>query len=181
MGFKQDQQTGRLIDKYIMAWTVDLPRFDNENGSLSPLVLSAMQAGATVTNHFVDDGLITVEFGTQATANAFASSIQSFEGAVNEPSSVTLTRDHAAILSTVAAGATVAQLGQPFGAGTVYTTVGTVPAQLVLSGRNIIAGSSPAISGNNYSIRIRATDGAGLRSVEEVFSFFAIGVTEIPA
>lgn len=61
------------------------------------------------------------------------------------------------------AGATIAQLVDPFGSGSTYETVGAVPAQLALSGDKVIRGNGTAIIGAAYTIIIVATSPDGVK------------------
>ncbi|MET0271243.1 MAG: GDSL-type esterase/lipase family protein [Sphingomonas sp.] len=75
----------------------------------------------------------------------------------------------------IAAGGQIAQLSQPFGAGTLYETVGTVPGQLALAGGAIVAGSAGAAGGQSYALKVRARSGDGAREVAETLRFAATG------
>lgn len=155
-----------------MTFTVDIPRFDYSNYALSPLVLSAKTAGAVVRNHATNPALITIEFATEAAANAFAASIA--QASAPTQSTVRLASDQSIISTNASAGQLVSKLTQTYGSTTVYATVGTVPAQLALNGRNIVRGPSPAVAGTNYSIRIRASNADNTRAVEETFPFTGV-------
>jgi hypothetical protein len=68
-------------------------------------------------------------------------------------------------------------LPDPFaglGLGTTsFTTFGSVPAQLELSGHDIVVGSAAVSAGASYSIGIIATSGDGKRMVGETLTFQA--------
>lgn len=74
----------------------------------------------------------------------------------------------------LAAGATVATLSQPFGAGTAHAAL-SMPAQLALSGAAIVRGTGAAAAGQSYAAKIRATSADGSREVAETLSFTATG------
>ena len=93
-------------------------------------------------------------------------------------------------LPTVAAGALIASLNDPFvglGIGpTTYATFGIVPSQLSLANGSIVAGVSAAIAGSSYSIGVEATSGDGQRKIGETLTFLAIraasaGVPTLPS
>jgi hypothetical protein len=79
-------------------------------------------------------------------------------------------------LTTIAPGATIAQLSRPFGQGTVFSTVGGVPGQLALSAGAgaIVAGASAAADGQTYSLTVRAASADGSRAVEIALGFRAL-------
>lgn len=79
-----------------------------------------------------------------------------------------------AFLTTLAAGQTVAELSRPFGAGTVLSVVGATPPQLAFSSGRITRGAGAAVSGQTYSIRIRAESADGKRAIERTLDFTAI-------
>ncbi|WP_267433765.1 SGNH/GDSL hydrolase family protein [Sphingomonas sp. GM_Shp_1] len=75
--------------------------------------------------------------------------------------------------TTIAQGALIAALTDPFGAGSTYTVVGSAPAQLALaSDGRIVAGMGAQAVGQAYTIVVRATKGQ--RAVEEPLTFTAI-------
>lgn len=92
-----------------------------------------------------------------------------------------LTAGASSYLSSVSAGALIANLSDPFaglGLGTTaYATFGSVPGQLALSGSTIVAGASASVAGTTYSIGVRATSGDGKRSVGETLAFGATSGT----
>ncbi|MGT2514811.1 hypothetical protein ACVOMT_11740 [Sphingomonas panni] len=83
--------------------------------------------------------------------------------------------------ASLPAGAVIGQLVDPFGGGAVYSTVGTVPPQLALSGSTIVKGSAAAVEGAEYRIRILATSSDGLRDVSTILSFTARVLSGSPA
>lgn len=83
--------------------------------------------------------------------------------------------------ASLPAGAVIGQLVDPFGGGAVYSTVGTVPPQLALSGSAIVKGSAAAVEGAEYRIRILATSSDGLRDVSTILSFTARVLSGSPA
>lgn len=61
------------------------------------------------------------------------------------------------------AGAVIAQLVDPFGAGATYETTGSVPGQLALSGDTIVRGAAAAVAGTDYAIWVVAISPEGIR------------------
>lgn len=97
-----------------------------------------------------------------------------------------LRTDASTFLTTVSADAVIATVSDPFagqGRGTTtYTTFGTVPAQLRLSGNKIVATGTAAVAGTLYAIGIRATSGDGKRILGDTYSYAAIAAgTSTPA
>lgn len=74
------------------------------------------------------------------------------------------------------ASSTIATLIDPFGSGSIFTSVGTVPAQLALVGGTIVKGLGAAVAGTEYKIRVQATSADGLRDTNTVISFTAVPV-----
>ncbi|MDR6128041.1 Calx-beta domain-containing protein [Sphingomonas sp. SORGH_AS_0438] len=78
-----------------------------------------------------------------------------------------------------AVGDTIQRLRDPFAgmeAGTTtYTTVGSVPSQLALSGDTIVRGSAEAMPGTAYAIGIVATSGDRRRSTMATITMMALG------
>lgn len=72
------------------------------------------------------------------------------------------------------AGAIIAAIIDPFGSGSTFATVGTVPGQLALSGGNIVKGASAAQAGTTYKMRVLATSADGLRDTSSILSFVAV-------
>jgi len=93
-----------------------------------------------------------------------------------------LTADKATFLTSVSAGALIATLSQPFGPGTTYAAIGSVPAPLALaSGGRIVAGVGAATAGTAYEVKVRATSADGRREVAETLSFAArAGIVPLP-
>jgi hypothetical protein len=69
------------------------------------------------------------------------------------------------------AGSLVARLSNPFEGATSYAAIGTVPAQLALSGGRIVRGDTAPVEGNSYAIKVRATSADGQREVAETLRF----------
>ncbi len=84
-----------------------------------------------------------------------------------------LAADKSSFAASIAAGAAIAQLSNPFGTGTTYAVVGTAPGQLALSGSGIVAGLTAPAGGSTYAIKIRATSADGKREIAETLSFTA--------
>lgn len=79
-----------------------------------------------------------------------------------------------AFLTTLAAGQAIADLSKPFGAGTILSVVGGIPAQLAYAAGKITRGAGAAVGGQTYSIRIRAESADGKRAIERTLDFIAI-------
>lgn len=92
-----------------------------------------------------------------------------------------LSSDRKSYLSTVSQGALIASLSKPFGTGTTYATVGTVPGQLVLSNGTIIAGAAASALGTTYPLKVRATSADGKRETAETLLFTAASVATLTA
>ena len=78
-----------------------------------------------------------------------------------------------AFLFNASQGAIIAALVDPFGSGSTFSTVGTVPPQLALSGGNIVKGSAAGVPGTEYKIRVLASSADGLRDTSAILSFTA--------
>jgi hypothetical protein len=91
-----------------------------------------------------------------------------------------LAADKATYLSSVAAGALIATLTDPYGGGSTFSIVGSSPATLALasSGR-IVAGAGAQTPGQASTIVIRATKGS--RAIEEPLLFTAVAGETTPA
>jgi len=77
--------------------------------------------------------------------------------------------------TSIAQGALIASLTDPFGSGVTYTVVGSTPSTLALaSGGRIVAGAGAQADGQASTIIIRASKGA--RAVEEPLTFTAIPI-----
>lgn len=91
---------------------------------------------------------------------------------------------------SLAAGGLIATLSDPFGSGSTFSTTGTVPAQLALSGNTIVKGAGTAVIGTEYGIDIVVTspDGVAQPAVRLLFraalplggTFTGGGVTPTP-
>ncbi len=91
---------------------------------------------------------------------------------------------------SLAAGGFIAALSDPFGSGSTFSTTGTVPAQLALSGNTIVKGAGTAVIGTEYGIDIVVTspDGVAQPAVRLLFraalplggTFTGGGVTPTP-
>ena len=95
--------------------------------------------------------------------------------------SAQLTASAQTFLDTTSSGALIANVSKPFGTGTTFSVVGTLPAQLALSGGTIVRGSSAPTPGTSYTIKVRATSSDGKREVAETLTFQAVQDTNIPA
>lgn len=84
-----------------------------------------------------------------------------------------LSSDKSTFLYSVATGALIANLSNPFGPGTTYAAIGTVPGQLSLSGSTIVKGASAAVAASSYSIKVRATSADGKREIADTLTFTA--------
>ncbi|KQO50434.1 hypothetical protein [Sphingomonas sp. Leaf257] len=77
--------------------------------------------------------------------------------------------------TSIAQGALIASLTDPFGSGATYTVVGNTPSTLALaSGGRIVAGAGAQADGQASTIVIRASKGS--RAVEESLTFTSIPI-----
>lgn len=83
-------------------------------------------------------------------------------------------------LASASAGAIIAALVDPYGSGSTYSTIGTVPAQLALSGGNIVKGAGAAVAGTEYKIKVMATSADGQRDTSSILSFVAKAAAPTP-
>lgn len=81
-------------------------------------------------------------------------------------------------LASDSTGAQIAAINDPFGSGSSYATLGTVPGQLAMSGNAISKGATEAVLGTDYSVKVRATSADGKREAAETFVFKAIFPTD---
>ena len=79
-------------------------------------------------------------------------------------------------LTSVAQGALIAEISRPYGAGTVFATVGGVPGQLSFdaAAARVSRGVTAPAAGQSYELKVRATSADGRRETAETFVFSAI-------
>lgn len=86
---------------------------------------------------------------------------------------VGLAADSSTFLASVAQGALIANLLDPYGTGAGFSSVGGVPSQLALNGSTVRKGAGAAVPQTDYSMVVRAAKGD--RAIEERLTFTALG------
>ena len=92
----------------------------------------------------------------------------------SQAGSVSIQASARAFVTTIVAATEIATLSRPFGAGTVFSTVGAVPGQLALSGGAIVKGASAAAGDTTYTITVRAESGDGAEAIEIALDLLAL-------